>query len=233
VAELAIRAALTGLLCFAAAEEEVLLAGVAGDSDEGGAERWSARVTIIHNSDFRDEQVQRLLALREGRTPPEFPRVEHGSPELYAGYEARGAHALSASRGTTAALVDELARACDDDLLDPTRHPWLRGRHLWLQIVVRGFWHPTGHVGEYYLRHGLPDRALGLHAQAVATARYLGAPGPALGMAHYSLACTQALTGLIDDSRASLAEAISLNQDLREHAARDPDLESLKARTGS
>ena len=50
---------------------------------------------------------------------------------------------------------------------------------LWLQIVVRGFWHPTGHLGDYYLAHGQPGRAVALQAQGLAMARYLGAPAPA------------------------------------------------------
>lgn len=46
---------------------------------------------------------------------------------------------------------------------------------LWLQIVVRGFWHPTVHLGDYYLAHGQAERAIALHVHALATARYLRA----------------------------------------------------------
>lgn len=223
------RTALVGLLCLAASEEAVLLAGLDPDADRGDPENWAARPTIVHNSDFRAEQVQRLIAVRQGRTPPDFPRVEHTSPELYTGYEQRAESAGEESRITNAALFDELQGASDQDLLDPSRHPWLRGRQLWLQVAVRGFWHPLGHIGDYYLRHGRPARALALHAHAVATATYLSAPPAALGMAHYSLACAEAVTNRTAAAHASLATAVALNADLRDQASREPDLEPLRA----
>lgn len=119
-------------------------------------------------------------------------------------------------------------RTSDEDLLDPSRHSWLRGRQLWLQVVVRGFWHPLGHVGDYYLNHGRPDRALAIHGHAVSTAVYLSAPSAAVGMAHYSLACAEAVTGQTAAARASLATAVALNADLRDHASRERDLEPLR-----
>lgn len=206
----------------------MLLASRDGQPDEGSPERWAARPTIVHNSDFRAEQVERLVAIREGRTPPDFPRVEHASPVVYAGYGARAAQAAQESRDTNTALLDELTLASHEDLLDPARHPWLRGRHLWLQIVVRGFWHPLGHIGEYYASHGCTERAIAVHTHAVATAGYVNAPDMALGMAYYSLAGVQAVAGQIDLARAALERATTLNPDLHEHARHDPDLEVLQ-----
>lgn len=132
------------------------------------------------------------------------------------------------SRSTNAALIDETLRCSDGDLLDPSRHRWLRGRQLWLQIIVRGFWHPAGHIGDYYAQHGRPDRALALHARALDTAEYLGAPAMALGMAHYSLACTQAVMGQPDEAVRSLRLAMARNPDLSDHASTEPDLATLR-----
>jgi hypothetical protein len=132
------------------------------------------------------------------------------------------------SRRALADLVDGVRALEDEDLLDPSRHPWLNGRTLWLQVIVRGFWHPTGHIADYYLRHGQPDRAVALQAQAVAYAAYLGAPDMAAGMAAYSLACAQALAGLVDEAAVTLASALALNPDVRANAARDPDLAALR-----
>jgi hypothetical protein len=96
--------------------------------------------------------------------------------------------------------------------------------------LVRGFWHPTGHIADYYLGHGQPDRAVALQSQAVAFARYLGAPDQAAGMACYGLACAQAASGLglADAAARTLASAIGLNPDLRVNAERDRDLGSLR-----
>jgi hypothetical protein len=131
-------------------------------------------------------------------------------------------------RRVTAELIEGTWALPDEDLLDPARHPWLNGRLLWLQIIVRGFWHPTGHLGEYYLIHGQPERAVAMQAHALATARYLGAPPAAIGMAGYSLACAQARSGQPDEAARTLAEAIEANPDLRANASGDPDLAVLR-----
>ena len=115
-----------------------------------------------------------------------------------------------------------------DDLLDPSRNPWLRGRQLWLQIVVRGFWHPTGHLADYYAGHGQLDRAVAMTALGLATARYLRVPDQACGMAAYNLACAQAKAGQLDDAAATIRDAASLNADLRAKAASEPDLAILR-----
>ena len=116
-------------------------------------------------------------------------------------------------------------------MLDPARHPWLRGRQLGLQIIVRGFWHPLGHLGEFYAAHARPDRAVTLSEHATATAAYLNAPPAAQGMAWYNLACAQAQAGQADSALGSLEQAIRLNPDLRANARRDADLDRLRGNT--
>jgi hypothetical protein len=236
-----LRAVITGLLGFAASEEEMLLAsagsvgagsgGADGGAEEAGNEHlWAAVPTVAHNTEFKAQQAERLTAVLTGRTPRAFGDIDHASAAVYAAYATRRTEAVtSGSRQVTAALVDGVRALSDPDLLDPGRHPWLNGRTLWLQVIVRGFWHPTGHVGEYYQRHGRPERAIALHEHALATGRYLDAPDQALGMAAYSLACAQAQARLVNQACLSLSNAITLNPDVRANAARDPDLESLRA----
>lgn len=225
-----LRNAITGLLAFTAAEEELLLAEVRRAPDEpGSADCWAALPVIAHNTDFKRQQVRRLAAIEAGQDPPEFTEIDHRSPEVYrklAGLAA--AQVARESRETTGALIDGLAWLSDEDLLDPARHPWLRGRQLGLQIIVRGFWHPQGHLGEYYAAHGRADRAVTLAEYATAAAGYLAAPPAARGMAHYNLACAQAQASLIAGAVSSLEVAVRLNPDLRLNARRDADLERLR-----
>ena len=223
-----LRSAIIGLLGIAATEEQMLLATAPAD-EPGDAQCWAARPLIAHNTEFKRQQVERLRAVRDGEVPPDYPQIDHGSAATYRGYAAQPTAQVAAdSRRVAAELVDGLNATGDDDLRDPSRNPWLRGRALWLQIIVRGFWHPAGHLGEYYLAHGRPDRAVDLAGQAVATAGYLGAPGPARGMASYNLACAQARAGRPDQAAAALREAIGLNPDVRANAGRDPDLAVLR-----
>lgn len=222
-----LRAAITGLIGLAATEEEVLLAS-APDGDDGSPDRWAAVPLIAHNAEFRQQQVIRLDAVRGGGTPPDFAEIDHRSAETYQRYRTTAAEAIRASRQSASQLIDGLRAVSDDDLSGGSRHPWLRGRQLWLQVAVRGFWHPAGHIGDYHVARGHPDRAVALHSHALATARYLNVPGAALGMAAYSLACAQARADASADAIGTLTEAIGLNPDLRVNARRDPDLSALR-----
>ncbi|MFZ0173563.1 MAG: hypothetical protein WAL04_17910 [Acidimicrobiales bacterium] len=226
-----LRSAIVGLLGFAAVEEELLLAAITGAPPENGSpQRWAALPLVAHNTEFKLQQVERLEAISQGRTPPSFGEIDHLSANVYRHYSQQSSWAVAReSRRTFGALLAALEAISAEDLLDPSRHPWLQGRHLWLQIIVRGFWHPTGHLGDYYLSHERSDRALALQAHAVAVCDYLGAPDPACGMAHYNLACTQARADLGDAAMKTLARAIQLNPDLTANVARDADLDGLRA----
>ncbi len=226
-----LRTALAGLLSFAAAEEQALLAATAfrPDHDRGSPDRWAAVPVVAHNNQFKGQQAERLRCVLGRRVPPAYGEIDHASAEVYQGYLAQRPDAVLAEcRRVSLELIDGTWALGDQDLLDPARHPWLNGRLLWLQIVVRGFWHPAGHLGDYYLAHGQPGRAVALQAQGLAMARYLGAPAAAAGMAGYSLACAQAQAGQPDQAARTLAEAIDANPDLRANASRDPDLGVLR-----
>ena len=225
-----LRTVVAGLIAFAAAEEEMLLAAAACNIAESGNERqWAAVPAIAHNTEFKAQQAERITAVLAGIAPPAFGEIDHRSPAVYGRYAMRTAVAVAGeSRQVTASLIDGVAALADADLVDPARHRWLNGRSLWLQIVVRGFWHPTGHVADYYLGHRQQARAVALQQNALATTRYLGAPDQVAGMAAYSLACAQSVAGRTEDAVRTLAEAIALNPDVRANADRDPDLEPLR-----
>ncbi len=224
-----LKSAIIGLVGFAATQEQVLLA-IAPADEEGSALRWAALPLIAHNTEFRHQQAERLRAIRLGYEPQEFAEVDHGSESLYRGDAAQAADQVAAQSNQVAGeLIDAVRQASADDLCDPSRHPWLRGRQLWLQIVVRGFWHPTGHLADYFVASEQPGRAVAMAAHAVATASYLKAPDPARGMAAYNLACAQARAGQHDEAAVTASDAISLNPDLRAKVATEPDLAVLRA----
>jgi tetratricopeptide (TPR) repeat protein len=223
-----LKAVVIGLAGFAAAEEQMLLATTPA-AEQGSPQRWAALPLVAHNTEFKQQQVQRLRAVASGQVPPDFAEVDHGSAEVYAGYATQPAAGVAAaSHQITGELIGALAAVGAQDLLDPARNPWLKGRQLWLQVIVRGFWHPAGHLAEYYLAHGRPERAVALAEQAAATAAYLGAPAPARGMAAYNLACARARAGQNEQAAAALREAVTLNPAVRANAGRDPDLATLR-----
>ena len=223
-----LRAAVTALIGLAAAAEQELLAEPRPDAGCSAA-HWAAAPTVAHNTEFRRQQVQRLRAIRCGRTPPEFEEADHASAALYAELSAQPADAAARDSWRVAGeLAEEMRLVSREDLLEPARNPWLRGRQLWLQVVVRGFWHPLGHLGEDYAGHGQPGRAVRLAEHALATAEYAGTLAPARGMASYNLACALARAGQLDEAVASLADAITLNPDIRANARHDKDLAGVR-----
>ena len=222
-----LRGAITGLLGFAATEEQILLA-TRPPGESGSPRNWAALPVVAHNTEFKAQQVQRLSAIRQVQAPPEFAEIDHTDSEVYLACAAVAPERVAAdSILVTGELIDGLTAMSEDDMFDPTRHPWLRGRQLWLQIVVRGFWHPTGHLSDYYLAHHQPARAIALTAQAVTTAHYLGVPDEAAAMASYNLACAQAKAGRLDEAAAAVRETVVLNPGLRAKVATEPDLAVL------
>ena len=225
-----VRSAVVGLLCLARAEEELLLTASQELADPGSPDNWAAVPLLAHNTEFKSQQAQRLAAVQRGEVPPDFPQIDHLSGDVYRRYGEQPASEVARhSRQVTESLIDLFGVTSDADLLEPDRNPWLAGRQLWLQVIVRGFWHPMGHLGDYYLGHGRPGRAVDLQQHAVATASYLDAPAPVLGMAHYSLGCAQAQAGRPGEALASLGRAVELNPALRANVGRDADLVVLRA----
>jgi tetratricopeptide (TPR) repeat protein len=229
-----VRAAVIGLIGFAAAEEQILLVTAPSATDGGGGEpgpagRWAAAPLVAHNTEFKRQQVRRLEAIRAGQAVPTFAAIDHASPEVYRRYRAQPADEVAAASGQTSQdLIAALNLTAAADLSGGTGQPQVAGRQLWLQVVVRGFWHPCGHLGDYYLAHGQAGRAVALAAQAVAWASYLGAPEPARGMACYNLACAQAQAGRPDEAARTAEEAITLNPALVANVSSDPDLAALR-----
>jgi hypothetical protein len=225
-----LRTAIIGLISFTAVEEELLLATIPyAAQDQGNPRSWAAAPLIAHNTEFKRQQVQRLEAIPRGQTPPAFAEIDHRSDDVYRRYSQQPADQVAqASREVTAALIDGLSATSDFDLLDPSRNPWLAGRQLSLQVIVRGFWHPMGHIGEYYIGHAEPTRAEAMQSHAVAAAEYLNAPAAARGMAYYNLACARAQAAVPGDAIGPLRQAIELNADLVANARRDADLAVLR-----
>jgi hypothetical protein len=223
-----LKSAIIGLIGFAATEEQVLLAGSPAE-ETGSPQNWAALPVVAHNTEFKAQQVQRLLAIRLSRTPEDFTEVDHASSEVYLGYAAQPPDRVAPdSIQVTSDLIEGVKSVSADDLFDPSRNLWLRGRLLWLQVIVRGFWHPCGHLADYYLAHGQQDRAVAMTTHGLATARYFAVPDEACGMASYNLACAQAKAGHLEDAIAAVAATIGLNPGLRPKLATEPDLAALR-----
>ena len=93
-----LRTTLAGLLSFAAAEEQALLAATAfrPDHDRGSPDRWAAVPVVAHNNQFKGQQAERLGCVLGRRVPPAYDEIDHVSAEVYQGYLAQPPDAVLA-----------------------------------------------------------------------------------------------------------------------------------------
>jgi len=218
------------MLALARDEERRFVAGLSEEErdDSGSASSWSAKALLAHVTDFKHQQVVRVACLLRGEQAPDFAPVDHLDPAVYAGYEAPPwGEVLAGAEGVSAELVSR-TRELDENVLT---EPGPNGRTLWAQLLVRGVWHSSGHIGPFLARRGRPDKAEELQRRLVDRARELGLP-PKPGswaMGLYNLACAQVAGGRLTDARAALDEALALDPALARSVETDPDLDPLRA----
>lgn len=198
----------------------------------GSATRWSAKAVFAHVADFRAEQIVRLEAAHTGAEPPEFPLRDHADQELYADYAARSWERVEADATHTTTRLAQLTQELDHHaLFTAGAFPWLRGRALWAQVLVRGVWHPSAHLHQYLAEHGHFERIVELQHGVLGAATAAGIPDAPGGrpFALYNLACAQSLCGEIEPALARLSEAVRLDRTLAATARDDNDLRLVRA----
>jgi len=225
--------AVVAMLELAREEERLFVGGLSpGERDEpGSAGAWSAKALLAHVTDFKQQQVVRVECALRGEAAPDFAPVDHGDETVYAAYHPQAwDDVLADAERVSGDLVACTCELSEDVLAEPGRFPFLNGRMLWSQLLVRGVWHSSGHIGPYLAQHGRADDAEALQRRLVERARGLGLP-PTPGswaMGLYNLACAQVAGGRLDDGRATLDETFALDPALARSAETDPDLEPLR-----
>jgi len=223
---------LSALLGCVHACERALLAGLPDpELDAGDPLHWSPRAVLAHNSDFRREQVTRLRAAAGGFEPPTFGQVDHRDPDVYrACHERPWPAILAAVDQDLADMIAALDAVAAADLADSTRLPWMHGRPLWAQVLVRGVWHPLGHLATCLVEAGRPDQAAAAVEAIIGAARALAIPAAPGGVAFgvYTLAAVRALAGERAEALRLLRAALADDPALAANAARDPDFDGLR-----
>ena len=199
---------------------------------EGAPTQWSAKAVLAHIAEFRAEQIVRLEAARDGVEPPEFPLRDHADQELYAAVIARSWNDVGAAAEHTAARLGELTETLPERVLFTAGvFPWLHGRALWAQVLVRGVWHPSAHLHQYLAERGHFERVVELQESVLDAATRAGIPNSPGGrpFALYNLACARSLVGEIEAALDELAEAVRLDPALAAAARDDDDLRTVRA----
>ncbi len=230
----ALRAGIVSLLEHMRSEERLFeqRLSAAERTREGTPTQWSAKAVLAHIAEFRAEQIVRLEAARDGAEPPEFPLRDHADQALYAANAARSWEDVGAAAEHTSARLAELTETLDDHVLFTAGvFPWLRGRALWAQVLVRGVWHPSAHLHQYLAERGHFERVVELQESVLDAATRVGIPNSPGGrpFALYNLACARSLVGEIEPALDELAEAVRLDPALAAAARDDDDLRTVRA----
>lgn len=183
---------------------------------------WSAKDTLAHLSAWRQQQIDRLAALREGRDEPQLPASE--IDDINAILHERRAdwswdRVAADAQSTADGFVAELAAAGDETITDP--------KVLGL-IMGDGPEHDLGHLVGLAATDDVRTRVLGLADTTRALVDRGGWPARAAAYARYNLACFHALGGRLDIARALLRQALPGQEELRALAPTDDDLAALR-----
>ena len=120
-----LRTALAGLLSFAAAEEQALLAAAAlrPDYDQGSPDRRAAVPLMAHKNKLIGQQAEWISAKRSGQVPAVYGEVDHSSAEVYHGCSAQ---AQAGQPEQAARTLAEAIEANPDLRANASRDPDLR-----------------------------------------------------------------------------------------------------------
>jgi hypothetical protein len=184
---------------------------------------WPAALNLFHICMWRERMKNALTDVRDGRTfaPPPPDVNDTNDAEL--------------ASGLGVALVDIAERA--DILLvslitlweEVGEKPfkWYANNTTTEALLRNSYIHPRNHLVAYLKENGDTAGADRLLEDAVTEMREIAAPPIVLGAALYNLAGTRVAQDRNDEALELLIEAFPMRPDLKEGAAKDPDLEML------
>ena len=124
-------------------EEEMLTPGVVGE--------WSVKDLLAHLSRWEAEVVKLLWQARQGLQPTTILNGPMSFDEINARWNQEDKdrpldRILEDFHGVREQTIRRVEPFNDEDLEDPQRYPWLKGRELWTWVAGDSFEHDLEHL---------------------------------------------------------------------------------------
>ena len=212
-------------------EEEMNFNATLNDEDRsvsGSSDNWAIKDVIVHNSVWKVIMSERFIASMSGSTPPTFDDFDAENEKIYQRHrEDSWESVVKFQEGAYSQLVEQVELAAEDDLVDPDRFAWLKGRSLLKQTFHNGYFHPLWHLALLIIERGEGERGFQMMEEVTRISLTLDESPTWQGQSLYNLACFYALSGKKDKSLENLSQAFSLSPDMIEWSKEDTDLASL------
>lgn len=191
----------------------------------GTREHWSFKNTLSHIAAWVQHCADGLAAAQRGEQQQLSDDVDRINADIFdATHDRSWPQVLADIDRAYDELIARMHEMSDDDLTDPDRFAWRRGRSWARSIVGNIYWHLESHLALFRAGRGELARA---NQMQVAVTEALLALSDWRNVARYNLACFYALTGQKDKALVELRESLQINPDLIEWSKRDSDLDSL------
>ncbi len=192
----------------------------------GTREHWSFKNILSHIAAWVQHNADGLAAAQQGEEQPLSDDVDRINADIFdATHDRPWPQVLADIDRAYDELIAHVQAMADDDLTDPDRFAWRRGRSWARSIVGNTYWHPESHLALFRVERGELARA---NQMQVAVTEALLALPEWRNVARYNLACFYALTNQRDKALVELRESLQINPDLIEWSKQDTDLDSLR-----
>ena len=185
---------------------------------------WTPSMTMFHIANWRERLWNGLSEAAEERpvNAPPGDIDEFNDAEMV---DAAGVSLADAAARADAALTSIIAMW---EAMGDQPFKWYISGTTGEAILRNSYLHPRIHLADQLLERGEASRSNKLTEETATELRAAEAPERVLGAALYNLAAVYARQDRSDEALSLLEECLSMRQDLKAAAVKDPDLASLR-----
>jgi hypothetical protein len=185
---------------------------------------WPAALLLFHLGMSRERMRNSLNDLSEGRepTPPPANIDEVNDAELPNGIGTPLADAAARADHLLTEIIELYAR------VGQRPFQWYLAKDTTEAVLRNSYVHPRIHMFEYLRENGEQDPANQLFEEMFADMQEAAAPPGIMTTARYKLACARSRQGRGDEALKLLEEVLSARPEMKQTAAKDPDLQALR-----